>query len=426
MDLYLNKYNTVAVYFFLVSIHVLLMYAFKGYMGLNINAPSFILIKLWKELVISLFILVNVVMTSYRRNKIEFRMILLDDYIVLFLLLGILYIPIGGNLTTSIWSFRSLYEIFFFYMAGRFFVFTIDGYAKVLTRMIGIAVLVSIFAVIQVKYLGTNFFYDVYNVDKLAVAHTAYGYEQIRATSTFITAHEFGLFIVLQILFIPFLWNYYDSNKVKIFLSTSLLIILVGLVFSLSRSSIVILFVCGIIYLGRNFKRLPVYLILGIFVFYVLHYTGAIQNLSYIFIGMDPSSSGRLDVLNEAVHFIMDHPFGSGLGTVGVVVRRFIPTAPQFEGELFNILAQLSIVGLLIYISIYFQTFKQIKSAFHSENKSITNFSISVFLLVLALGLRELILPRDFSNYSWGWFMIGSFVSSKYYWTQNFKNLVRR
>lgn len=395
-------------YFFaLITIHVLVVYFIKNIGGFEINSFAYVIVKMWKEVVLLVFLFLYAYANKEKRIKVN----LLDTYIILFILLGIGYTIIAPSKLTALWSFRSIYEIFGFYLLGRFFFLEREELDFFFKTMILMGCLTSIFAIIQVQFLGANFFKEVYGLDEVATAMTTYGYDSIRAPSTFITPHEFGLFLVLCFMFSSYL---YKTKKIKkrTFILVNILL-LIGLAFSLSRSSILILLICYGLYWVDNIKSTFSFIAICLFAAIVMYFIGVMENFSSVLEGRDPSSMGRLVVLQEFITHVKENPLGSGLGTVGVVVRRFIPSAPQFEGEILNIFAMMSLMGGISYIILliipFLNNWRNSRLTSHSINAK--NYYRMIAIIVIALTLRELILPRDFTNYVLGWFLIGSSIS---------------
>ncbi|WP_020401556.1 O-antigen ligase family protein [Gracilimonas tropica] len=402
----IDEIRTWLKYFFvLITVHVLFVYFIKNIGGFGINSFAYVLIKMWKEIV--LLILLSLFAYVHRSSAIKLNA--LDAMILLFVLIGITYTIVAPNKVPAIWSFRSIYEIFAFYLLGRFYFLKKMDLTDFLKALVIMGCLTSIFAVVQVQFLGADFFSEVYGVDEVPIAYSSHGYENLRAPSTFITPHEFGLFLVLCFMFASYLFKT-DRYSKKSFVFINVLL-LIGLAFSLSRSSILILIICYGLYWVRNKKTTFGFLILCVFGALVLYLIGVAENISSVIEGEDPSSMGRFVVFREFLNHMQNHPLGSGLGTIGVVVRRFIPNAPQFEGELFNIFGMMGIAGGLGYVLILaYVILKNWLISFRSNHIN-RHYYQMVAIIVIALTLRELILPRDFTNYSIGWFLIGSSIS---------------
>jgi hypothetical protein len=393
------------VYFVLITIHVIVVYTIKNIGGFSINDPQYIFIKMWKEIVLLLFIALYIY--KYKEKKV--LLINLDLLILLFVMIGVVYMIVAPNKLTAIWSFRSIFQIFAFYLLGRFFFFDLNELRVLFLLLVIMGVLTSIFAVYQVEVLGTDFFTEIYGVDEVAVAMTSYGYDNIRASSTFITPHEFGLFLVLCFLFSSYLIK--TSQRGKLFFYLAMVILLIGLAYSLSRSSILLFVISFGLFWVRNSKTLILFVLISTIFILILFYLEALDNFISIVDGRDPSSQGHYAVLQDFISHLNKYPFGSGLGTVGVVVRRFIEDAPQFEGEIFNIFAMMSIIGGTLYIFILGYQYLNLLFFTKTTSKTVYEFINLLKIVILVLTFRELILPRDFTNYSLGWFLLGSGAS---------------
>ncbi len=405
-----NFVNITLVMFFLFSFHVLVVYYLKNIFGYDINSLEYIMVKMWKELLLVAMIVGFVLSRVVSVNQSTTKLIFLDYLVTINILLGVLFLLIAENLLVGLWSFRSLFEIYGFYVLGRVCSYSFQDYRMFFRMLLLAGVLTSIFGVIQVEYLGVDFFYDIYGVDDIAIALTSWDYEKLRASSSFISPHEFGLFLVISIISFYYLIKT-DNEKRKIYF-TAFLIIIVGLIYSLSRSSYVILFVFIVIVSIKNRAFVFYGLAFLLVSYFALDALGILANIQSIFSGEDTSSSGRLDVLARAIDEYMKHPLGSGLGSVGVVVRRFNPEAPQFEGEIFNILVMLGPAGIFLHLLIYWTIFQKAFSlSIKNVSEKVQRISMVMILVIAALFLRELILPRDFTNYSIGWFLIGNYMS---------------
>lgn len=397
--------------FFLFAFHVIIIYYIKNIFGFDINSIQYIMIKMWKEMLLFAMIILYLMGFSLSIGNNTSKIVVIDWVIIGYLIMGIVYLVFSPNLLVGLWSFRSLFEIFGFYFLGRLCSYHFKDFKIFFTVLTLAGVITSIFSVIQVEYLGVDFFYEVYGVDDIAIALTGFDYGKIRASSTFITPHEFGLFLTMALIGLYYLISTNDKYRRLYFFFA--LIIVTGLIYSLSRSSYLILSVLIVVISIRNRN----FIIYGV-IFFLLAYSlmdalGILANISSIFSGEDTSSSGRMDVLSEAISYYQKYPFGSGLGSVGVVVRRFNPEAPQFEGEIFNILAMIGPLGLLIHLGLYGLVIYRAQNTIGLPGKSIrlSRLSMVVVLFVITMFLRELILPRDFTNYTIGWFIIGGFIS---------------
>jgi len=163
----------------------------------------------------------------------------------------------------------------------------------------------------------------------------------------------------------------------------------------------------------RNLKLIAMVLLIIIPTFIFL---GAVENFSSAYEGTDSSTSIHLRMIQEAITMVLETPQGIGLGKIGVVVRRFDPSAMQYEGEFFNLSVQIGILGALLYLFLNLLIMITCFSIYFTKAYAIQFRYLAIFICLVCLGmtLRDLILPRDTFNYSFGWFIIGAFYSAKH------------
>lgn len=415
-----NKYlkNSAFILFGLFPFHTFIVYIASGVTGLHINDPKFIIFKMWKESFIATVILVYILNKIILKKSFT-RFDSLDFIIAAFCFLGIIYIAISDRIYLSVWSFRTIYSCFLFYFFGRIQIFNQCDFIKLIKMMFIIGIVISIFGVLQVEILGPTFFEKFYDMDQ-TIASTAYMYNKMRAQSTFVTPNELGLFLVLILFSVPLLISQMKQNrsteKYIVFIGT--IIIGTGLIYSFSRSSILLLlFGYGIVSIYRKFYLVFLIILCGVLLV-ALQSIGALDNILSVLNSYDPSTLGHLYVIDNAIDIAIREPMGIGLGTVGVVIRRFIFSAPQFEGEFFNILVQMGVISIFLYLFVYFDSFVKLIKKILNKDYSMLDKHIFIYISIVAIGLllRDLFLPRDGMNYSYGWFLIGastSFIKTK-------------
>jgi len=425
LEISIGKFNFfISLFVFcLLPFHVFLTYVLAFKYGFNIDDPRFILVKMWKEIAIitplTFFIIYKAIVSE---NKvIELNKI--DITVILFTIMGILYTLVGSNLNIAIWSFRSLYYMFLFYAFGRIQEFQIRHFHLFLIVIYFLAVICSIFGVIQVEVFGPEFHRIFYGEQELSYVFTAIDYEKLRASSTFISTHEFGLFLVLSIFSLPFMYNIISKMK-KIYFylwCSGIIIIITGLAYSVSRSSFLILAI-GIAFFSIRKIQFFIIAILGSLIFYLLlSFLGVFANFESLSSGSDPSAHSHRWVIEEALKRTASNPIGTGLGEVGVIVRRFKPEALQYEGEWWNILVQMGVAGGALYLYLSYSIFKISNKIYNFRNidSDIKYLALFIVLTVMSLAFRDMILPRDQMNYSLGWFVIGAYLT----WLNSNKSL---
>ncbi len=346
------------LFFFLFSFmpfYVITIYIIGQVFNFSINNPVFILIKMWKDVFAFLLILVS---AFYYWKFARFNA--LDFFITLFVLSAALYVILAQSVLLALWSFRSLFFIYFFYLLGRLQIISEQTLFKLLLTIYVISFFTAIFGIIQVNFLGKSFYDFVYGFENVNYTFYSFGYDKLRATSTFVSAHEFGLFLSNNLLCVPFLLKYkskFHINLSKGFILFIAAALVIALFYSFSRSSMIILAICYLLFVLRDSKYLIYYFVLILFGYWILSYIGGLENISLLFGGYDPSTSGHMDIIKDAYDTFSQNIFGIGLGEAGVIIRRFLSNAPQFEGDFFNIIVQMGISGLFFYLITYFISF---------------------------------------------------------------------
>ena len=400
--------------FSLLTFHVTIIFIIAYVYGYSINDPGFILIKMWKEIlaISGIFICIPLLIKSNLKLKGIYN---LDVSIFLICCLGLMYVITSHNQIQAIWSYRSLFGIFLFYFFGRLQNFSIQDFKNLLQLLFLLAVLAAIIGICQVEFFEDEFFLYLYGIRSEAGSITNY-YEKLRAQGTFVTPHELGLYLITIIFATPFIFSFFKKKSSNMIALLGILIILIGLAYTMSRTTFVI-FGIGLLVLSvlskRNLKLIAMVLLIIIPTFIFL---GAVENFSSAYEGTDSSTSIHLRMIQEAITMVLETPQGIGLGKIGVVVRRFDPSAMQYEGEFFNLSVQIGILGAFLYLFLNLLIMITCFSIYFTKAYAIQFRYLAIFICLVCLGmtLRDLILPRDTFNYSFGWFIIGAFYSAKH------------
>ncbi len=397
--------------FSLLTFHVTIIFVIAFIYGFSINDPGFILIKMWKEILAlsGIFICFPLLLRSNLKIK---GINNLDVFILLICGVGLIYVIGSSNQIRAIWSYRSLFGIYLFYLFGRMQNFSLIDFKKLFLLLFILGVIAAIIGICQVEVFKENFFLYLYGIQGGTPANY---YDKMRAQGTFITPHELGLFLVTIIFAAPFIFSFVKKKSSKIIALFGMSIILIGLAYTMSRSSFVILgfgLLIFSLFSGRNLKIVTVSLLVLLPTFFFL---GSFDNFAGAYYGTDSSTSIHVRLIPEVITKILEAPQGIGLGEVGVVVRRFDPGALQYEGEFFNLSLQLGIIGAFLYLFHNFLIIITCFSIYFTKTYELQFRYLAIFICLVTVGMmmRDLILPRDTFNYSFGWFIIGAFFSAK-------------
>ncbi len=402
--------------FLVIPFHVFISLYLSFKMGWGINDIRLILFKMWKEIFLILGFLLFFILKILKMKKAPILQLHKVDVLVLsFSLIGMLYTLGGADFGIAMWSYRSITYMFLFYFLGRIVDFEKGDWVRFGFTILGLGVITSIIGVIQVEYFGPEFHAIFYGEDKLNYVFTSADYDKLRASSTFVSVHEFGLFMIIGLFSSVFLFIIWKAKPVTKYVTLGLinLVLLVGLIYSLSRSSFLILII-GFLFLSiRKLQYLIFGLVVALVFYYALDFIGAFDSFRTVASGKDPSTQGHSSIIFTAITDFLSNPIGIGLGEVGVVVRRFKPEAIQYEGEFFNILVQMGVLGASFVVLMSYKVFTISNREFKNQENEIGFRAISLYisLLVISLFFRDLILPRDQMNFSLGWFYIGAYLT---------------
>jgi hypothetical protein len=391
--------------------HVISVSIIGNRLGYSVNDLEFILIKMWKEFFVIMAIGFALFTVS---KKNDTRGLFFIDYAVLiFTLIGVLYVVFAERIVFAVWSFRSLYAIYLFYLLGRVQRLSADELLKIARAQFAIAIVASIFGIYLVEFYEGDFYKEYYGDDAPAQLESN-DYEKSRTTSLFVSVHEFGLYLVFQLFALPWILRFVDRRAVltMFYYFVGSIVILIGLFYSFSRSSILILLL-GITLIGIRKVRylIPAFAFL-IVIYFLFSYFDVFSNIETVTSGGDSSTIGHIAFITDALRIFSKNIFGIGLGKAGVVARRFDPAAPQFEGEWFNILVQMGIIQSALYLLIFLYIFYTAYRLYKKDRNTISKeLSLIIILISMGMFLRDLILPRDQINFYYGWFIIGAYYS---------------
>ncbi|MCA0446998.1 MAG: hypothetical protein LCH54_12310 [Bacteroidetes bacterium] len=404
------------ILFLVIPFHVFISLYMSFKMGWGMNDIKLILFKMWKEIFLILGFLLFFILKIIKLKKEPFLQLHKVDLLVLsFSIIGLFYTLGGTDFGIAMWSYRSITYMFLFYFLGRIVDFEEKDWLRFGFTILGLGVITSIIGVIQVEYFGPEFHAIFYGEDKLHYVFTSADYDKLRASSTFVSVHEFGLFMILGLFSSLYIFVIWKAKSVTKYVTLGLinLVLLVGLIYSLSRSSFLILII-GFLFLSiRKLQYLIFGLVVALVFYYALDFIGAFDSFRTVASGKDPSTQGHSSIILTAITDFLSNPIGIGLGEVGVVVRRFKPEAIQYEGEFFNILVQMGVLGVTFIILMSYKVFNIANKEFKTAENEIGFRMISIYiaLIVICLFFRDLILPRDQMNFSLGWFYIGAYLT---------------
>lgn len=223
----------------------------------------------------------------------------------------------------------------------------------------------------------------------------ATGFEGIRAASTTAGPLVFGAVCMVALI----MWWVYLRNPLPA------AIILCGLACTLTRAAIVgaSLAIPVLAFRSGERKRLLVYALLGLMVLAAsIPVLGLGDFVSSTWSGHEQSAESHQQSITDGMKYILQHPFGSGGGTVGPhkatpdVVRLYIESSYLTLAAEYGLLPGMCFLGFFL-------------GAIHRTWNNRTQLGYLGTAILMAFGTMMLVLPMhaDFRLACWIWFPVG-------------------
>lgn len=290
------------------------------------------------------------------------------------------------------------------YFVGRVTVLT-DRQEHVWSKAaVAIAVVLSILGMVEVFILGDGprkLLYAAISADEdLPTSFRATGFEGLRAGSTMAGPLVFGAFCMVALI----IWWVYFRNPVPA------AVIGAGLVATLTRSAILGAAVALVVLAYRmgQRKRLLTYALAMIVAIAVSIPIFGIQDyVSFTRSGQDESAAAHGDSMISGLRYVIEHPFGSGAGSVGQRTVQRDVAALNIESTFLTLAAEYGIVSGLLFLVFLVSVLRAIW-------RVRTRLSYLATAILIGIGIMMLVLPiyQDFRLNCWIWFPIGMAVRS--------------
>lgn len=372
-------------------------------------------IKLWKEIFISILLLITLI--QILKGHVKYKITMFEKLTAAFIILIVVYICFSGS------PYRALYisRIYFIPMliipAVKTTDITKDDIKRLLNITMGSTILICIWGQLQAYILKDGFLINLgYGTQRvnhgLRLKNEFYvfggGYMQ-RVTGTFAAPNTFGMYLAFLIVLLVFISKVVRLNeKYKNF---TLLICGITLIMTFSRTSWVACIAGLAIYYYKNIKNLDktkalqwVGIITGAGVlvmladYFAIHtgITGALVSLiRNTLTGQDSSMTGHLISWKESVVKVIKHPFGTGIGHNGPRALLFYKYPNLTESSYFLIMYETGIFGAVLYFSTFVRAALDNLNIYRETRKKEV---LCIFAIIIMLGICYLTLPyaQDF------------------------------
>ncbi len=367
-------------------------------------------LSMWKEYLLLTTLCCGAV-TALARKRLP-SLTSLDCSVLLFLSYCALSLPFSPSLLAGLYGARNYGEGFVALgLAARFLRLDEQDIWTLVRLLVAEAVVIAVWAVFQSTYLGPQFLLaNGYGEDgQLHFSLFASGFPFQRAIGTFGSPNVFGLYLVIMLLVGIGVGR---TRRVHVLVwSGALAVLSAALLASFSRSAAIGLAAGAL--MGRLLspplrqrhrkQALPMLSALAVaaaLVVSVSGYLGALPQHLYRTVTLrDTSVVGHIQSVADAVHLLLEHPFGVGIGQNG-------PRSAVYTGQLANaessyliVAADIGIIGSLAYWAVWVATLTALRrghrAALAAGSWTSAEFCRSAFAAVCAAATAGIFLPLN-------------------------------
>ena len=388
---------------------------------LGLSDTMALAISMWKELIL-LMLIIRLVLRTTKQTR--FRVKSVDLLLASYTAFVFVYVFVANSLIAGLYGFRGTVEPFAFYFIARRLSIRSKRLAKIINCLLIVAVLVSVFGFVQAYVLGYSFLLK-YAIDpitnRLANSNFAYmgGQFIIRASSTFSSPNQFGMYIAILILVGFGILSEHSVTGLKV--TSVALVLIVGLLTTFSRSSWLAFGTGFLLMFGlrRKIKKqiVVVVFVLALLALPVVMRLNIFERVAETVSLADPSAAGRLPSIMSGIEFVQQNPLGVGLGTSGPRSVRFDKVLDQHAENFYVLMAmEIGVAGLLLYLVLIGMTVLQLYWTYRRVREPLHRGVILGTLLALvgsSTGVVFIPSLQAIEVASLLWFFIGISVSAK-------------
>ena len=355
-----NNFGVIIIYIFLILLPL-------DYYITNVLFKGVQVISLWKEVFILLIVLcslANIIKTGKLNINMPFMVMgLMGIYFLITMLLS-------SNPSASVIASRIYFEPLLLYMAVINFPAITRKEIFFVVRSITIEYgLISLYGLFQAFVLGQTFLENyIFMTNTLDNSfYIAGNYGVLRVNGTFVSPLDFALYAGLLVIFRFCMYSEFKFNALEVI---SIILILGGLMGTVTRSIILALLVILLMFIVKKYDVIGItkavfgclLSLLLLLVFDNQFLKGIVTNqilnsIKSTLSGSDPSAvahanalSGGLSLLgNNLNHWL----FGLGLGHNGPRATQYFSNPNLVESSYYLMIFEVGILGLFVYSMIY-------------------------------------------------------------------------
>jgi O-antigen ligase len=357
-------------------------------------------------------------------KQTRFRVKSVDLLLALYTAFVFVYVFVADSLIAGLYGFRGVVEPFAFYFIARRLSIRSKRLTKIISYLLIVAVLVSVFGFVQAYVLGYPFLLK-YAIDpitnSLSNSNFAYmgGRFIIRASSTFSSPNQFGMYMAILMLVGFGILSECSVTGIKVM--SVALVLIVGLLTTYSRSSWLAFGIGFLLMFGLR-RKIKKRIVVAVFVLALLALPAIIQldifkRIAETVLLTDLSAAGRLPSIINGIEFVRQNPLGMGLGTSGPRSGRFDKVLDQHAENFYVLMAmEIGVAGLLLYLVLIGMTVLQLYWTYRRVREPLRRGVILGTLLALvgsSTGVMLIPSLQAIEVASLLWFFIGISVSAK-------------
>lgn len=378
-----------------------------NYMIFNVLLKDISIIKTWKDCIILILLLIQLVKILKKREI--YRPDIKDIFIIIFILLELIYLIISPNVKSAIYMFRVYTQPIIIYILVKNMKLDYKVIIALKNIILNEALVLSVYGVFQALFLGHNFLISIgYSIQQNGLLDNSFylsglgGFQ--RVSSTFASPNLYGFYISMILILFLSDKNFNNLNgKDRI----KFVILISGCVLSFSRSSwlglaLTILF----IFLKSNYKVKLIKFFCGISILGVIFmvifsnitdidiFSNIYHLVSKTFSLTDTSVIGHIDSFDKSVNISLNNIMGLGFGLNGPKSKLFVGNPNLTESSYFLLMYDFGVIGFFLYTTLLITNLFKSKSNSMSNivSKNMTIFVLTAFVFLPYIQDSEVII----------------------------------
>lgn len=306
--------------------------------------------------------------------------------------------PLAYSKTAWLFAFRQMFSIYMIYFVFSYAIKDLKFITTIIKLWIGLCLLAAIYGLIQ-EFFGFRDFEKAWLAANPEVAVRYFTFGKWRRFSFFTGPMDFGIMMAFtSIMCIALAFGPFQIWK-KLTLTAFALLMLWAMMYTGTRTAFILLPAGFIFYAVLTFKRniliaLSVFLIMGTVVIMRPATNQTVFVIQTAFMGKKDASYMVREKNKAFIQpFIWSHPIGGGIGSCGMVGKRYAPGSilagfPP-DSEFVKVAVEQGWIGLAIFCLLFASAMHLgIKNYFYTQNQQIKTYYAAIlsglFMVIVA------------------------------------------